>query len=164
MRQDKQNAVGWCFPSAKAASTQKGFPRPTRFCQNPARVVLPQDKSDHHPKRFSPSRRDFAKTPHGWCFPSVKAAATTAPLPPSRTSRPTLTRVHHSTPTGVRHSTPIRVSHSTPTRMSHLTQHNATKNRSGVLGQRPKPCWERVRVWERENPASEVEGYKASHK
>ena len=29
----------------------------------------------------------------------------------------------------------------------------------GVLGCNPKPCWEKVRAWERKNPASEVEGF-----
>ena len=29
----------------------------------------------------------------------------------------------------------------------------------GVLGCNPKPCWEKVRAWERKNPASEAEGF-----
>ena len=166
-RQGDQNAARFQQKCVRTTKTSRVFVKNAPGQAKCRRAVFPQRKSDHHPKRFSSSRHDFAEHPHGWCFPKTKAAATTAPSPPSRTSRPTLTRVHHSTPTGVRHSTPIRVSHSTPTRVryatpirvSNLIQHNVTKNRSGVLGQRPKPCWERVRVWERENPASEVEGF-----
>ena len=53
--------AGGASPVQKWLPPKKVFLDPARFCPKPKWVVLPQRKSDLHPKRFSSSKRIFFK-------------------------------------------------------------------------------------------------------
>ena len=102
--------------------------------------------------------------------------ASDMPASPPRTARKTVPdRDEHAipSPTGTTHKTvPGRDEHaipSVPGTKHHIVpgrdkkaprpQHSLRITKRVLRAVSPKPCWERVRVWERENPASEVEGF-----
>ena len=81
LRDFSENPNWWCFPNAKAASTQKGFPRPNAFSSNGETPLLaPAYFPRTLKRRFSP-RRVFHEWQNAVARPNVFSPNGKMPLP-----------------------------------------------------------------------------------